>query len=432
VAAGKTSIRILVEPFGDHSLNLGDVAMRQVAAKRLRELWPDAEISLLTKNAHDLPASLAAEVTPFDVGAQRAWGHEALPAGALSRLPDGVATRLRAAERELRVRWPRGAMRVVAAKRRLLGQQVGNASEFVDAALSADLVLVSGAGAINDHFGPRLGSAFDLLALAAAHQIPTVMMGQGIGPLHDGRTEELARRVLPRVDLIGLRERRSGLPILTRLGVPPERIVTTGDDAVELAYELRPPELGTALGLNVRRAGYVQLDDGDLGDVAAAIKAFLSVYEAELVSVPTSRHPTEGDFELVEAVAKTAGASLREQHQLLTPEDAVRQIGRCRVLVTGSYHAAVFALAQGVSAVCLAPNEYYEQKFLGLADLFGDACGVVRRDSDGRMSDLSSPLARAWETADEKRESLLAAAQEQVRSGRDAYTRIRHLVEGRR
>ena len=35
------------------------------------------------------------------------------------------------------------------------------------------------------------------------------------------------------------------------------------------------------------------------------------------------------------------------------------------VEVTGSYHAGVFALAQGIPVVGLLQSAYYEQKFIG-------------------------------------------------------------------
>jgi polysaccharide pyruvyl transferase WcaK-like protein len=432
VARDATSIRILIEPLGDHSLNLGDVAMRQVAAGRLRELWPHAEISLLTKDAAELPEDFSG-VVPLPVSAQRAWSHEALPAALLSGLPAGMAGRIRTGERELRTRWPRGTTRVITAKRRLLRQPMGNVSDFLDAVLASDLIFVSGAGAINDHFVPRLSSAFDLLSLAIKRGIPTVMMGQGIGPLSEGAAAETALRVLPHIDLIGLREKRTGFPLLTELGVSPERIVTTGDDAVELAHELRRDELGSAFGLNVRRAGYVELATEDLTAIASAIKSFLSTHEVEIVAVPTSRHPTEGDLGLAVSLAQMAGAPLHDPRELTTPEEAVQQIATCRVLVTGSYHAAVFALAQGIPAVCLALNPYYEQKFLGLSDLFGEGgCLVVSRDSDGKFPHLADALRRAWETADQNRHELLAAASAQVETGRAAYARIRQIVGERR
>jgi polysaccharide pyruvyl transferase WcaK-like protein len=61
-------------------------------------------------------------------------------------------------------------------------------------------------------------------------------------------------------------------------------------------------------------------------------------------------------------------------------------VSRCRVVVTGSYHAGVFALAQGIPVVATAASRYYHDKFSGLADLFGGGGDIV---------DVGSPNARA-------------------------------------
>jgi len=97
-------------------------------------------------------------------------------------------------------------------------------------------------------------------------------------------------------------------------------------------------------------------------------------------------------------------------------------------VVSGSYHAALFALAQGIPAVCIAPNAYYAQKFVGLAGHFGGGCRVVEREADGRMSGLGEAVARGWDTADDYREELLESALEQIERGRSAYARARELV----
>jgi len=72
-------VRVLIEPLGDHALNLGDVAMRQVAVRRLRELWPGAELVMLTKDAEELRRAIPG-VEPLEVSSQRAWFHELTPA----------------------------------------------------------------------------------------------------------------------------------------------------------------------------------------------------------------------------------------------------------------------------------------------------------------------------------------------------------------
>ena len=418
-------VRILIEPLGDHALNLGDVAMRQVAVARLRELWPDAVIRILTKDGDELRRAIPG-AEPLDVRAQRAWFRSLTPEAIRSRLPASLATRVAGAERGARSRWPRAVDAAVTTKRRLLGQSTPDGMSFLDTVLGSDLVLVSGAGAINDHFGTRIGRAFDLLALAQAQGIATAMMGQGVGPLTDEAVMSAARPVLPRVGLIGLREERTGRALLERLGVPAANVVVTGDDAVELAHEARVEVPGEALGLNVRVAGYVRLTPDDLGAIAAQLRTFAAAHRPQVIPVPTSRHAGEADLEVARSVAADAAVPLAQEELLETPQAAVRKIGLCRAVVTGSYHAAVFALAQGIPAVCLAPNAYYVQKFSGLEGMFGAGCFIVRDGYD----DLADVLSDAWARADEVRTPLLEAAARQVAAGHTAYARIRFLVEG--
>jgi colanic acid/amylovoran biosynthesis protein len=415
---------ILIEPLGDHLLNLGDVAMRQVAVARLRELWPDAAIRILTKDGDEVRRAIPG-AEPLDVRAQRAWFHELTPEAIRSRLSARLAARVATAERSARARWPRRVDAAVTTKRRLLRQSTLDGGSFLDTVLDSDLVFVSGAGAINDHFGTRISRAFDLLALAHAQGIATAMMGQGVGPLTDDAVMSAAREVLPRVGLIGLREERTGRPLLERLGVPAANVVVTGDDAVELAHEARPDVPGEALGLNVRVAGYVQLTHEDLAAIAAQLRRFVAAERPRLIPIPTSRHVGEADLEVARSVAADAAVPLAQEESLETPQAAIRKIGLCRAVVTGSYHVAVFALAQGIPAVCLAPNAYYVQKFVGLEGMFGAGCFVVRDVHDG----LAVALSDAWACADDVRVPLLEGAAKQIAAGRTAYAHIKSLVE---
>ena len=54
-----------------------------------------------------------------------------------------------------------------------------------------------------------------------------------------------------------------------------------------------------------------------------------------------------------------------------TPLEIIQKVGQCHLVVTGAFHTAVFALAQGIPAVCLAKSRHYMNKFLGLADQLG-------------------------------------------------------------
>ena len=119
----------------------------------------------------------------------------------------------------------------------------------------ANIVVAAGGGYLNDMF-PNFGRAI-LRGLEWAIQMhkPTFMLSQGIGSLTHPRVLAPARAVLPRIDLIALRERRAGLPLLRSLGVD-DRIQVTGDDTIEAAYAARRQERGNAIGVNLRRARY--------------------------------------------------------------------------------------------------------------------------------------------------------------------------------
>ncbi|NJR75723.1 MAG: polysaccharide pyruvyl transferase family protein [Scytonema sp. CRU_2_7] len=109
----------------------------------------------------------------------------------------------------------------------------------------------------------------------------------------------------------------------------------------------------------------------------------------------------------------------------------MEQIGRCRVVVTGSYHAGVFALAQGIPIMGLAKSEYYADKFLGLADQFGVGCEVIFLHEQEFATKLVDSIDRALESAEQLRPQLLEAAKEQVELGHTAYKRVYELVNSR-
>ena len=112
---------------------------------------------------------------------------------------------------------------------------------------------------------------------------------------------------------------------------------------------------------------------------------------------------------------------------LRTPEAILAQVRRCRILVTGAYHAAVFALGQGIPAVCLDGSSYYHAKWEGLVDLFGEGCRVVSLGAPQWETHLAVAIDGAWAGADAVRADLLASAARQVQAGRRACARIAAL-----
>ena len=416
-------MRILVEPNAHHLQNMGDVAMLQIAVERLSELWPNARIDVITDDAA-LLRRYCPDASAVPAAGRRIWFHESLLGNRLRQaLPARLAVGVRAREDAIRRGFPAVAKHALRLKRRMKRRPTGELENFLTAVNDADLVVVSGAGALADDFAPLTITILDLLELAIRRGIPTAMLGQGVGPIEDLRLRHRAESVLPRVGLIGIREQVSSRPLLKALGVLDERVHLTGDDAVELAFRHGAAGDGHAIGVNVRLARYAGVASDHVEAVADAVKDVAARHGAELVGLPISRYEKELDAAVIATMLDTTPVAPPEE-----PADVVVAARRCRVVVTGSYHAAVFALAQGIPAVGLAASEYYVSKFEGLVDLFGRGCRLVRVDGDDLRGRLRQEISEAWQSAEDVREELRSAAERQVAAGRQTYEGLRTLL----
>ena len=100
-------------------------------------------------------------------------------------------------------------------------------------------------------------------------------------------------------------------------------------------------------------------------------------------------------------------------------------------MVTGSYHGAVFAMAQGIPVVALANSPYYLHKMTGLADQFGVGCEVVQLDQPKVATRLRTAINLTWSDADRVGPPLLRAAAAQIQRSRSAYALLRDSVSTR-
>jgi colanic acid/amylovoran biosynthesis protein len=201
----------------------------------------------------------------------------------------------------------------------------------------------------------------------------------------------------------------------------------TGDDAVELAYDRQADSLGGAIGVSLRLSGYAGTDTGLLGPVREELRKAAQEHAAALLPLPISLHEDDSDLR---SAAELLG-DITHGDALDSPEAVIRQAGRCRVVVTGSYHGAVFSLSQGVPVVALANSQYYEDKFYGLADMFGVGCELVSPRGSAFARSLASALTRCWDQAPHVRESLLEAARRQIAAGQAAYRKALQGAGGR-
>ena len=227
----------------------------------------------------------------------------------------------------------------------------------------------------------RAWNLFILNAMETALQrgIPVVMFGQGMGPLSDADVLARAREVLPRVTLITLRGSRGGASLLQALGVAPAKVLTTGDEATELAY-ITAGAPGTEIGINLRVAAYSPVSGDAVAMVGRIVREFAHQKGVSLLPVPIAFHDCANDRDTIRQLLPESDRVSAGDDFLDSPAMLIDQVARCRILVTGAYHAAVFALGQGIPIVCLASSEYYVAKFQGLEDLYETGCTIVQLD----------------------------------------------------
>ncbi len=414
-------MHILVDNGSYDFRNVGDAAMLQALVARFRALVPGARFTALTSNPDKLAAQCPG-VAPLSTQGRRVWLQQRNILGPLFRLFACAESALAACEDFLRVNGSRFSAGVISARMARRGIETDTMRAFLEAIDAADAVVASGGGYLTDVFAVHAAATLHTLRLAQQRRKPTAFFGQGIGPLDNVSLRKTARQVFRRADLIALRERRRGVDLLQRLGVPGERLLVTGDDAIELAHAERPDALGTGLGVNVRLTSYSDIDPEQLAKTGRVIKEFAARRGAALHALPISFYEGQDDLASIRALL---GSDMPLDAACTdTPQSIIRQAGKCRVALTGSYHAGVFALSQGIPVVALARSPYYTDKFLGLMEAFGAGCVVVFLDDPALEMRLMENLNQAWESADDARAPLLIAAERQIAAGRAAYARF--------
>ena len=253
--------------------NMGDVSMLQVGVRRLQRLWPSARIEVLTESPANL-ALFCPVQSPCRVPEEICGSGVTRSSGDSTGFSRGAARSVCSNfSRAFRLRYPvtfrsLADLRLTIRDRRNVRP---NVNVFLEAMEHADLFVVCGAGGFTDATREWNISTLDTVEEAMHRNIPVAMFGQGLGPLGDPEILRRARKILPKVSLLTLRGGRGGSAVAKSLGVNSSQILTTGDEAVELAYEAREKEPGQAVGINLRVASYSNVN----GDMLASLRPVL-------------------------------------------------------------------------------------------------------------------------------------------------------------
>jgi colanic acid/amylovoran biosynthesis protein len=395
--------------------NMGDVSMLQVAVTRLNKLWPSASIEVLTESPENL-ARYCPHAMPLPRVARDLWVGDSFLFGRLhAYFPRWLSFCLDGSGRILERKWPALISSMVRFRLALRDDEniCGILMTFLKAMENADLFVVCGSGGFADSCRDWNMTTLRTMEVAIRRKIPVAMFGQGMGPLSDSEALFIAKTVFPAVSLITLRGGRGGLTLLESLGVEPSTVLTTGDEAIELAYDARPHELGRGLGVNLRVTSYANVDTDFMEKIRPVLQECARRHNAPMIPVPIAFHSVARDHQTIQQLLAGYDDQSDGGLSLDTPLKVIHQAGRCRVVVTGAYHAAVFALAQGIPVVCLANSPYYGAKFLGLEDQFGLGCETVFLNDPDVFRKTDAAIERAWQSAENVRVPLQQAAHKQ-------------------
>ena len=420
---------IIIEPGTFNCLNLGDLAMLQVAICRLREAVPSAEIRVFTHDPEALEASCPGAL-PVSAEARREWYAEHFFLGSVhSLLPRGASRTLVHAQHGMRRRYPRfmgSAMRIRA---HLSLPRWKELRSFLSLMERAGLLVVAGQHTIADAFYSRARNLLETLETAILKGIPTIMLGQGIGPITDRELLARARDVLPSVGIIAVREPNIGPPVLRSLGVSDSNVFLTGDDAVAPAFAASGRATRVGLGVNLRVTSVAGVDSSAIARVRRPLGDIARSHGVSLTPLPSAYRGAARDEETLRLLLGNELSDVTGDWGMATVESLIERVGSCRVVIAGAYHVAVFALAQGIPVVALVQSDYYRSKYVGLESLFGVGCETVLLDDPKLDEKLREAVARAWERADEMRPVLLAAAERQVRWAETAFARAMAIAD---
>ena len=300
-----------------------------------------------------------------------------------------------------------------------------------DTLRETDFMIVSGGAYFTDVFPGQAWSSLERIRAAKMLGVPFALVGQGIGPLTDPAIRNAAAELFPHARLVAVRERETSLSLLRELGVSDENVFVTGDDAVEDAWLGRAEHPGRFIGVNLRIAPYAGTSAEHVASMRESLRILVAETGAELVPLAvcvSESVESSSDAIVAEHVLGGLATSRGGDAAPTSVDDLITRVSACRVVVTGSYHGAVFALSQGIPAVCVYNSEYYRIKFIGLKDMFGVGCEIISISDDRFPHRLAAVALEMWRNAPSLRPALLSAAERQRVDGRRAYDELCSII----
>jgi len=246
-----------------------------------------------------------------------------------------------------------------------------------------DVLHVGGGGFLNDVFVHELIKKVYLIKTFKSQGKPVVLTGQQVGPFNYKTSFNFFCNVSNDINFFGLRDKLASLYWCKKALVPNNCYSVTGDDSlgVNSSRDSVTDNIFNKFSLfrnkyiviNMRKAGYAVNKKCEIEKFIAVLHRIHKKFKLNLLFVPISYNNDDSDVRSGKFVQRECrDLPINVVEDVLTPSQAKFIIGNSFGAIGTSYHFCVFALSEGVPAVCLSSGNYYDQKSKGIADYWDD------------------------------------------------------------
>jgi hypothetical protein len=247
-------------------------------------------------------------------------------------------------------------------------------SDWGQAIGGSDLLLFAGGGYLNANGSLSTLGAWLLGEAARRGGVPWALFGHSVGPFREAASSLRATRLLEGAEAVAIREPRSAWEASSIVpGIRPEVV---GDLSLLLQSAAPPPDSAEPLlavcarDLPLRRFPPIILEpDFTLGDAVTMLAKGL---RARVAYVEAAAPPAHDDREANEGFDRTVSADVERADRVAYRPGGL-ELPPASLVVAGSYHVCLRALARGMPAIAIATSEFSRHMLRGLFELFGRA-----------------------------------------------------------
>ena len=267
-----------------------------------------------------------------------------------------------------------------------------------------DALHIVGGGNLTDVFYHELFRKCLLIHAFAEQDKPIILTGQQLGPFSSHTFKKALTKSLLKASFVGLREAGSSLALCQEAPLEAKCFDVMGDDSFGLSsvndnhvlailsqYGIKENRF---LAFNIRIGYYAKEHTKHMKQISKIMDKLSMRFRMPIMIVPIALNESDNDITSGRKLAKLTCSSrvLVLENNNLTPDLVKGILGKAFGAVGVSYHFCIFALSQGVPAVCLYDGDYYSQKAKGICSFWGDnrlALPLRNMDTDEAVDHIS-------------------------------------------